>query len=69
LCLGRMRKAGRGLPGLMSMLGLSALLLGGILGCSSGNSPSTQETGSKTILITASTSSFTRTIPLVINIQ
>jgi hypothetical protein len=64
-----MRRAGRSLPGLLGVLALSALLLGGILGCSGSNSPYNPETGSKTILITASTTSFTRTIPLVVTIQ
>jgi hypothetical protein len=70
LCLWRMRNGRHRLQGLLSLLLLSAVSIGCVMGCSGGSKPQTnQETGSKTILIGASNGSITRTIPLVLNIQ
>jgi ABC-type molybdate transport system substrate-binding protein len=65
-----MRSGRQRLPRLLSLLVLSAVSIGCVMGCSGGSQPQTnQETGSKTILIVASSGSITKTIPLVLNIQ
>jgi hypothetical protein len=70
LCLWRVRGGRQRLQGLLSLLLLSAVSIGCVIGCSGGSQPQTnQETGSKTILIAASSGSITKTIPLVLNIQ
>jgi hypothetical protein len=70
LCLWRMRSGRQRLQRLLSLLVLSAVSIGCVMGCSGGSQPQTnQETGSKTILIAASSGSITKTIPLVLNIQ
>ena len=71
ISLWRIRRGRRNIPLLFCLLLVSAVSLGGLLGCNGGSSgsQSLQETGSKTILVTASSGSITRTIPLVLNIQ
>jgi len=70
-CLSRIRNGGRHLQGFACLLLLSVLSLGLVIGCGGGSSKAQQlqETGSKTILVTATNGSITRTIPLVLNIQ
>jgi hypothetical protein len=68
----RIRRARRNIPLFFCLLLVSATSLGGLLGCggsSSSGSQSLQETGSKTVLVSANSGSITRTIPLVLNIQ
>jgi hypothetical protein len=71
LCLWRIRNGRRYLQGFACLLLLSVLSLGLVIGCGGGSSKAQQlqETGSKTILVTATSGSTTRTIPLVLNIQ
>lgn len=71
LCLWRIRNGRRHLQGFACLLLLSVLSLGLVIGCGGGSSKAQQlqETGSKTILVTATSGSITRTIPLVLNIQ
>jgi len=67
--LWRLRIGRRRLRGFVCLLLLSAISLG-VIGCSGGSKPEQlQETGSKTVLVTATSGSVTRTIPLVVNIQ
>jgi Bacterial Ig-like domain (group 3) len=71
ISLWRIRRGRRNIPLLFCLLLVSVVSLGGLLGCNGGSSgsQSLQETGSKTVLVTASSGSITRTIPLVLNIQ
>jgi hypothetical protein len=70
LCLWRTCGGRQRLRGLFSLLLLSAVSIGCVMGCSGGSQPQTnQETGAKTILIVANSGSITKTIPLVLNIQ
>jgi hypothetical protein len=67
--LWRIRKGGRKIGLMLGILLISAVSLGGLLGCGGGASRPPQESGSKTILVTAVSGSITRTTPLVVNIQ
>jgi hypothetical protein len=71
ISLWRIRRGRRNIPLLCCLLLVSVVSLGGLLGCNNGSSgsQSLQETGSKTVLVTASSGSITRTTPLVLNIQ
>jgi hypothetical protein len=54
-------------------LGMLAVAIGSLAGCSTGTSSSTnksiQEAGTKTILVTATTGTISKSMPLVVNIQ
>ena len=71
ITLWRVPRGRRNIPLLCCLLLASAVSLCGLLGCNGGGSgsQSLQETGSKTILVTATSGSINRTIPLVLNIQ
>jgi hypothetical protein len=69
LCLTQIRKGARNIPALLFVLLISAVSIGGLAGCSGGATDSFKETGSKTILVIASTSSVTKSIPVLVNIQ
>jgi Bacterial Ig-like domain (group 3) len=72
ISLWRIRRDSRNILLSFCLLLVSAVSLGGSLGCNGGGSSgpqSFQETGSKTVLVTATSGSITRTIPLVLNIQ
>jgi hypothetical protein len=71
ICLWRISNGRQRIQAFLSLLLLSAVTIGCAVGCGGGGSkPQTnQETGSKTILVTATDGSLTRTVPLVLNIQ
>jgi hypothetical protein len=69
LCLTRIRKGARSISALLFLLLISAVYIGSLAGCSGGSADSFKETGSKTILVIASTDSVTRSIPVLVNIQ
>jgi hypothetical protein len=71
LCLARIQKGSRRMQSMFCILILSVAAFGCVLGCGGSKSPAQQahETGSKTILVNATSGSVTRTIPLVLNIQ
>lgn len=70
LCLWKINKEGRRMKSLLFLLVLSIVSLGSVMGCGgSDSSKPTQETGAKTILVSATSGSVTRTTPLVLNIQ
>jgi hypothetical protein len=69
LCLTRIRKGARSIPALLFLLLISAVSIGSLAGCSGGATDSFKETGSKTILVIASTGSVTKSIPVLVNIQ
>lgn len=65
--LGRRRRMGQ-----ILCLGMVAVAIGSLAGCSGSGSSSSnpiQETGAKTVLITASSGSISTSMPLVVNIQ
>jgi hypothetical protein len=69
LCLTQIRKGARNIPALLFVLLISAVSIGSLAGCSGGATDSFKETGSKTILVIASTGSVTKSIPVLVNIQ
>lgn len=73
LLLWRIRAGRRQIQKYLLLFLLLATSIGGILGCGGGSKPqqpqSVQETGSKTVLVSVSSGTLTRTIPLVVNIQ
>ena len=69
LALWRIRKGAKGVQALMSLVILFATSFGILLGCSGGTTKAFQETGSKTVLVTATMGSVTRSVPLNVTIQ
>lgn len=72
ISLWRIRRGRRNILLSFCFLLASAASVSGLLGCGGGSksgSQSLQETGSKTVLVSANSGSITRTIPLVLNIQ
>ena len=68
VCLNRVRKGGHQIGGIICLLVLSFVGIACLSGCSGGSSPF-QETGSKTVLISASCGTVNTTIPIEVNIQ
>jgi Bacterial Ig-like domain (group 3) len=72
VCLNRVRKGGHQIGGIICLLVLSFVGIACLSGCSGGSSPSSnsfQETGSKTVLISASCGTVNTTVPIEVNIQ
>jgi hypothetical protein len=72
VCLGRIRKGARQLGGILCLLALSLVGISCLSGCNGGSSPSSntfQETGTKTVIISASSGTVSRTIPIQVTIQ
>lgn len=70
--LSRVRKGARQLGGIICLLVLSLVGISCLSGCSGGSSPSSntfQEIGNKTVIISASSGTISRTIPIQVNIQ
>lgn len=57
------------MQGILSLVPVSLASIGLLIGCASTPTKAFQETGSKTVLITATTGSITRSIPLNVSIQ
>jgi hypothetical protein len=68
-CLQRMRKGGSLISGALSIMVLSMITFGCMLGCSGGGTNHGPETGAKTILVNATSGSVTKTTPLILNIK
>ncbi len=68
VCLNRVRKGGHQIGGIICLLVLSFVGIACLSGCSGGSSPF-QETGSKTVLISASCGTVNTTVPIEVNIQ
>jgi hypothetical protein len=70
LCLWRIGGAGRKLQVFFYLL-LSVVSVGYLTGCGGGgtNSPPLQETGSRTVLVNATSGSLTQSAPMILNIQ
>lgn len=69
-CLWGIRKGRRYLYGAMSLLLLSAVSIGCLVGCGGDSkAQANQDSGAKTILVNVSDGSLTRTVPLLVNIQ
>jgi hypothetical protein len=72
VCLGRIRKGARQLGGILCLLALSLIGISCLSGCNGGSSPSSnafQETGTKTVIISASSGTVSRTTPIQVTIQ
>ncbi|CAN5703201.1 hypothetical protein BH10ACI4_BH10ACI4_08190 [soil metagenome] len=69
MTLWRIRKGARNMQGILSLVPVSLASIGLLIGCASTPTKAFQETGSKTVLITATTGSITRSIPLNVSIQ
>jgi hypothetical protein len=70
LCLVRIRRGAKSIAGLLLLLILSCGCFTSLVGCNGGTvTDAFKETGSKTILVIASTGSITRNIPVQVNIQ
>jgi hypothetical protein len=69
LALWRIRNGARNLQPLLSLVGLCVASFGLLLGCGGTTTKAFQETGSKTVLVTATMGSVTRSIPLNVTIQ
>lgn len=72
VCVGRIRKGARQLGGILCLLMLSLVGISYLSGCSGGSSPSSnafEETGTKTVIISASSGTISRTIPIQVTIQ
>ena len=72
LTLVRIRKGTHHITGILCLLILSLAGIAGLTGCSGGNSSSKnsfQETGNKIVIVSATSGTLSRTIPIQVNIQ
>jgi hypothetical protein len=72
LTLVRIREGARHITGILCLLILSLAGIAGLTGCSGGNSSSKssfQETGTKIVIVSATSGTLSRTIPIQVNIQ
>jgi hypothetical protein len=70
LMLWMVRKHGVVIRGMVALLLLAAVTVGGVAGCGGSSSPKvTTPTGPQTILVSATTGTVTKTVPLTLNLQ
>jgi hypothetical protein len=69
LCVFRARKGIRSVGAALLVLVLSVAVCSSLTGCAGSSNNGSAETGSRTILVNASTTTVTKSIPVVVNIQ